>query len=147
MITDTDATDDSTPVVADESAPPGNVLTLAQAADRLHLPPSLLRRLMRHGSLLPDERAADGQLGFRAATLDLYAAQRSTARSTLGPTLRRQFARVLKKPGQPRVAPTEKTSGRFTPWSSRGARRGATLWRLREAQRWREQRMQRLYTL
>ncbi len=150
MINDTDATDatdDSTPAAADGSAAPGPVLTLAQAADRLHLRPSLLQRLMRQGTLLPDERDADGQPRFRAATLDLYAAQRAAARSALGPTLQRQFARVLKKPGQPRVSSTKKTSGRFTRWSSRGARRGATLWRLREVRRWRERRMQRLYTL
>jgi integrase len=102
MVTDTDGRDDNIPAVADGSAAPGPVLTLAQAADRLHLRPSLLRRLMRHGTLLPDERDADGQPRFRAATLDLYAAQRSIARSTLGPTLRRQFARVLKQPGQAR---------------------------------------------
>jgi membrane protein len=144
MVTDTD---DSFPAAADESAAPGTVLTLAQAADRLHLRPSLLRRLMLQGTLLPDERGADGQPHFRAATLDLYAAQRAAARSTLGPTLRRQFARVLERPGPARVASTEQRGGRFTRWPLRGGRRDATVWRHSEVRRWRERRMQRLYTL
>jgi membrane protein len=102
---------------------------------------------MLQGTLLPDERGADGQPHFRAATLDLYAAQRAAARSTLGPTLRRQFARVLERPGPARVASTEPRGGRFTRWPLRGGRRDATVWRHSEVRRWRERRMQRLYTL
>jgi len=147
MVTDTDHTDGSIPAGADGSAAPGTVLTLAQAADRLHLRPSLLRRLMLQGTLLPDDLSADGQPHFSAATLDIYAARRAAARSTLGPTLRRQFARVLERPGQARVAPTEQRGGRFTRWSSRGGRRDATRSRHGEVRRWRERRMQRLYTL
>jgi YihY family inner membrane protein len=37
--------------------------------------------------------------------------------------------------------------GRFARWSVLAGRRGATWWRLREVRRWRERRMQRLYTL
>jgi|GEM_PF-7120134 len=64
MVTDTDHTDGrdgSIPAGADGSAAPGAVLTLAQAADRLHLRPSLLRRLLLQGTLLPDDLSADGQ--------------------------------------------------------------------------------------
>lgn len=147
MATDMDDTDDRTPAVADGAAASGTVLTLAQAADRLHFRPARLRRLMLQGALLPDEGVASGQPHFSAAVLDIYAAQRATARSTLGPTLQRQFARVLKRPGQARVAPTEKRSARFTRWSSRGVRRDTTVWRHSELRRWRERRMKRLYTL
>jgi membrane protein len=161
--TDNTDTDDRNPAAANGTATPRPLLTLAQAANRLHLRPSALRRSMRQGTLLPDERItdasiADGQPRFSAATLDTYAAQRAApgavrrgeARSTLGPTLRRQLARVLDRPRQARVAPTEQRRGQFARWPSRrlrGERRRAPLWRHGAVRRWRERRMQRLYTL
>jgi membrane protein len=134
MITDMDGGDDNIP----------------DAADRLHLRLTRLRRLLRQKIPLPVERGSDGQERFSAATLDAYTAYRTSAHLLPGPTLRRHCARMLKIPWRAHVAPSEKRSARFSWWSSRDVRRGAaisTTWRLREARQWRERRMKRLYTL
>jgi YihY family inner membrane protein len=108
-----------------------------------------LWRSLRPGASRSDERrdeapSADRQPGVGATPRTPFDA------TPLDSTLRRQLARVRHMAHVARmasVARAKKPVGRFARWPMPAGRRGATWWRLGEVRRWRERRMQRIYTL
>jgi YihY family inner membrane protein len=121
------------------------LLSWAQAVGRLRLRAGSLWRSRRPGASRSDERRdetprADSQPRVGITPLD--------------PTPRRHLARLRHMAHVARmtyvarsVARAGTPVGRFARWSVPAGRRGATWWRLGEVRRWRERRMQRLYTL
>jgi membrane protein len=135
---------DSAPAPAHESVATRRVLSWAQAVGRLRLRFGPLWRSLRPGASRSAERSAE------ASSADRQPRVGATARTPLDFTLRRHMARLRHLAHVARmasVARARKPIGRVARWSVPAGRRGATRWRLREVRRWRERRMQRLYTL
>jgi membrane protein len=149
-----DATDDRSPTPAHESVSTRRLLSWAQVVGRLRLFPGALWRSLRPGASRSDGHSAQAPSADRQPRVG--ATPRTPFDSTpfdstpLDSTLRRHMARVRHMAHVARMASVARAGtpvSRFVRWTAPARRRGATWWRLGEVRRWRERRMQRLYTL
>ena len=142
---DRTASADSASAPAHSSVASRRLLSWAQAVGRLRLRFGRLWRSHRPGASRSDERRDEAPRADR---------QPRVGATPLDPTPRRHLARLRHMAHVARmtyvaryVARAGAPVGRFARWSVPAGRRGATWWRLGEVRRWRERRMQRLYTL
>src|SRR4030095_5248263 len=108
---------------------------------RLRLRVGSLWRSLRPGASRSDDGSAEAPIIDRQPRVGI---------TPLDPTARRHLARLRHLAHVARMASVARagtSGGRFARWSVPAGRRGATWWRLGEVRRWRERRMQRIYTL